>query len=250
MKGNQHRTGSSGVGKLEEHPHFRAVKATFEALRIPYWLDQGTLLGVIREGGLLGTDHDLDLGMWEEDYRKRRREILGKLRHRGRFVEAYKPHQLSVTDLHGTLNMINIAFYRREGGRAVKDVYYPVSGRPAQWLIKAVLFCAHAGAGTLEERLAPWRAARAAAAAAKIIPVPLWNFLCYSAGRSQYLFRPFFRMAVDEQFFLRLETVETEGMKLPVPGNPQAYLAYKYGPQWRTPREDWLYYRDDGAIIP
>jgi len=235
---------------LAEHELFRAVKATFEDLQIPYWLDQGTLLGVIREGGLLQSDHDLDLGMWEADYRKRRPEILKRLRHKGRFVEAYKPHQLSVSDLHGNVNMINIAFYRREGGRAVKRVYYPVFGGAAGGLIKAVLFFAHAGAGTLEEKLSPGMAAKAVAAAAKIIPVPLWNFLCYSAGRSQYLFRSFFRMAVDEEFFLRLETVQAGTMNLPVPGNPEAYLVCKYGPDWRTPREDWLYYRDDGAIIP
>jgi len=250
MKGSLKQPGQGPHTGLKEHHLFRAVTETFDALQIPWWLDQGTLLGVIREGDLLKSDHDLDLGMWADDYRTRRPEILNRLRGQGRFIETYKPHQLSVTDLHGSMSMINIAFYRRESGRAVKDVYYPVSGGLADWLIRAVLFCAHAGAGTLEQKLNPGPAGRVAAAAGKIIPVPLCNFLCYSAGRSQYLFRPYFRMAVDERFFLHLETVEAAGLNLPVPGNPEAYLALKYGPDWRTPQADWLYYRDDGAIIP
>ncbi len=249
MKGSLKQPGQGNHIGLKEHHMFKEVKETFEALQISYWLDQGTLLGVIREGDLLKTDHDLDLGMWADDYRKRRPEILSRLRKKGYFVETYKPHQLSITDLHGSLSMINIALYRREDGRAVKDVYYPVSGGLADWLIRAVLFCAHAGAGTLEQKLNPGTAGRLAAAAGKIIPVPLWNILCYSAGRSQYLFRPHFRMAVDERFFLHLETVEAAGLKLPVPGNPEAYLSLKYGLDWQTPKADWLYYKDDGAII-
>ncbi len=250
MKESQKQPEQGAPANLKEHSLFREVKETFEALQIPYWLDQGTLLGLIREGELLKTDHDLDLGIWEEDYRKARREIVSRLQKKGRFVEAYKPHQLSVTELHGSMCMINIAFYRREGGRAVKDVYYPVTGRLVDCLIRVVLFCAYAGSGTLGQKLGSGPAGRVLSAIVKIIPVPLWNFLCYSAGRSQYLFRPSFKMAVNEWFFLHLETLEAAGFKLPVPGSPEAYLALKYGPDWRTPKKDWLYYRDDGAIIP
>ena len=87
-------------------------------------------------------------------------------------------------------------------------------------------------------------------AAATVIPVPLWNFLCYSAGRSQYYFRPSFRMAADERFFLHLETVSVDGLSLSVPGAPEEYLAFKYGNDWRTPQAGWVFWQDDGAIIP
>jgi len=249
MTGTGERPAGEGPKSLKGHPHFRAVLETFAELKISCWLDQGTLLGVIREGGLLKSDHDLDLGMWEDDYRKHRREIVKRLQKRGRFVEAYKPHQLSISDLERNFSMINIAFYRRESGRAVKKVYYPVSGKPVGLLIGAVLFCAHAGQGTLDNKMPPG-GAKLAAMAAKIIPVPLWNFICYSAGRAQYLFRPSFRMAVVEHFFLNLETVTVEGLMVPVPADPEKYLALKYGPDWRTPRDDWVYWKDDGAIIP
>ena len=250
MKGSTKRPGAGEQSGLAAHRLFRDLKAAFEALKIPYWLDQGTLLGVIREGNLLKTDHDLDLGMWADDYRKKGRALNRRLQQKGRFLETYKPHQLSLTDLSGNLSMINVAFYRRAGGRAVKKMYYPAAGRFAGGLIRVVRLSAHAGEGTLAQKLPAGPAGRAALAAAKIIPVPLWKFLCYSAGRSQYFFRPYFRMAVDEKFFLNLEMVEAAGLKLPVPGDPEAYLAIKYGPDWRTPREDWLYYRDDGAIVP
>ena len=250
MMESANRPGALKKQSLQSHYLFREIIDVFNTLNIPCWLDQGTLLGVIREGDLLKTDHDLDLGMWAEDYRKAGREIVSRLRKKGVFIETYKPHQLSITDLQGSLNMINIAFYRREKGWAVKEVYYPASGAVAEWLIGTVRFCAHAGAGTLKKKLPPGRKKALLMAAATVIPVPLWNFLCYSAGRSQYYFRPSFKMAVDEAFFLDLETVSVEDINLPVPGNPESYLELKYGPDWRRPREDWLYWQDDGAIIP
>ncbi len=250
MAGNDNDRAGTRTGSLEEHNLFREVTATLETLKVPYWLDQGTLLGIIREGRLLRTDHDLDLGLWGEDYLKNRGEILRCLQKKGRFIETYKPHQLTVTDLEGKFNMINLAFYRCEEGRAVKDVCYPVAGPVVKVLINTVLFCAHAREGTVEQKFAPGMRKTLSAAVAKIIPVPLWNILCYSAGRSQYYFRPFFKMAVDEKYFLNLETITLAGRKLPVPGNPQEYLALKYGPDWRVPRDRWLYWQDDGAISP
>jgi len=250
MEGNANLSGEEKKQTLRNHNLFREAIDVFKTLNIPWWLDQGTLLGVIREGGLLSTDHDLDLGMWMKDYKKVRREIVCRFRQKGVFIETYKPHQLSITDLYGRLNMINIAFYRHERGRAIKKVYYPVSGRVAEWLIRVVRLCAHAGAGTLEKKLPLGRKEALLLAVTKIIPVPLWNFLCYSAGKSHYYFRPFFWMAVHEDFYLNLETVSVEDLILPVPGNPEAYLEFKYGPEWQIPRKDWVYWKDDGAIIP
>lgn len=38
------------------------------------------------------------------------------------------------------------------------------------------------------------------------------------------------------------------GMEFKVPAETEEYLAYRYGKNWRTPKRDYVYYKDDGAI--
>ena len=38
--------------------------------KISYWVCHGTLLGLIRDGNLIPWDHDIDLAVWEHEYKK------------------------------------------------------------------------------------------------------------------------------------------------------------------------------------
>ena len=38
-------------------------------------------------------------------------------------------------------------------------------------------------------------------------------------------------------------------MEFKVPANAEEYLTYRYGKDWRIPNKDYVYYRDDGAIV-
>jgi phosphorylcholine metabolism protein LicD len=53
-----------------------------EKYNIPYWLEGGTLLGIIRENRLLPWDNDLDISIRSEDFDRLRR-ILPKFFYRG-----------------------------------------------------------------------------------------------------------------------------------------------------------------------
>ncbi len=233
---------------LRDHRLFGEVAGTLAELGVPFWLDQGTLLGVIREGKLLATDHDIDLGMWEEDYRKIAPALEARLKGPGRWLETYKPHQLSIRLLDSDADIINIAFYRRRDGMAVKKIYYPGGGRAAGLLVKAAVFCARAADGSLGQKLPAVGFCRFMAGAAGVLPASLWRFFSFRAGRMQYRFKPFVIMAVPEYFFLRLEQINFENLNLKVPADPEAYLALKYGPDWRRPRDEWVFWKDDGAI--
>lgn len=58
--------------------------------------------------------------------------------------------------------------------------------------------------------------------------------------------RTIFRIDADyyhdfcEIFFLSTNVI--------VPANPEEYLSAKYGHDWRTPKKQWVYWRDDGAL--
>jgi len=84
------RSGSSHSSsrRLKEHPLLPEVIKAFDYQSVPFWLDQGTLLGLVRDGRLIEDDHDLDLGVWEDDYKNNRAQILAKLKREGIWVRS------------------------------------------------------------------------------------------------------------------------------------------------------------------
>ena len=45
---------------------------------IPIWLEYGSALGAVRDGGMIDGDYDIDFGVWEEDFNKMIELIKGK----------------------------------------------------------------------------------------------------------------------------------------------------------------------------
>ena len=60
---------------------------------IKYWLCYGTLLGYVRENGLLKHDFDFDIGLWNDDYSKELESALEshgfKLMHQFKSITDY-----------------------------------------------------------------------------------------------------------------------------------------------------------------
>lgn len=52
---------------LEAVETLRIVSHTLDRLRVRWWIDYGTLLGFMREGGMIAWDSDIDLGILAED---------------------------------------------------------------------------------------------------------------------------------------------------------------------------------------
>jgi lipopolysaccharide cholinephosphotransferase len=43
---------------------FHEVVKLLKEYKVNYWLDQGSLLGAVRNNAFLSWDHDVDLGVW------------------------------------------------------------------------------------------------------------------------------------------------------------------------------------------
>ena len=111
----------------------RGVMEVFHALDLVAWLDQGSLLGVIRDEMLLSWDHDVDLGAWREDIEAREAELAAALRSSltGKASIVWGHRTIGVNPLEeGAYLPVNIGLYEREGDRAVKWFGRPPAGIP------------------------------------------------------------------------------------------------------------------------
>ena len=43
----------------------------FNNKNIFYWIGQGTLLGITRDNKLIEWDHDIDICLWDHEYKKK-----------------------------------------------------------------------------------------------------------------------------------------------------------------------------------
>lgn len=65
------------------------IHKLFEKHNIKYWCDGGTLLGCLREKGLIKHDDDLDFGMFPKDWR-RVKDIYQEIREIGYQIEEHR----------------------------------------------------------------------------------------------------------------------------------------------------------------
>ena len=75
----------------------------------------------------------------------------------------------------------------------------------------------------------------------------LWARASIGVPLGEYL-QVICEMSVDARYFERLRPVILGDLRLAAPADVEAYLELKYGPDWRTPRQEWKYWEEDGAV--
>lgn len=194
----------------------RLVDSVLKEAGVHYWLDQGTLLGAVRDGALLPWDTDIDLSMWAEDFRK----VL-QLGH--------------VFQAHG----VNLEFHERRSA-----AYLTLKRRSSLYIDIAP----HWREGNqVRKRFSKPRSSKAIGALKRIVnrlPPTLRDTL-RKFGRSRT--DEFVEVLMPGHWFSDFEELDFLGMRPMVPTNTRGYLAFKYGPDWMTPRRDWNFYQEDGA---
>ena len=198
---------------------------------ITFWLDSGTLLGMVRDGQLLRGDPDIDLSVWDTDVPV----LLGLAEtfrsggYRCR-VESYFGQVFNVTlvpRLGSGRRRIDVCVYRRSEGHAWAPALLPRTRKGRR------------DTGRLR-LLAPW----------DMLLHALWARFARGLMVERWPWRGFFRLKtwwIPLEFLDAIE--EHEGSGLPVPQGSAEYLAYRYG-RWQSPVDDWSYWDDDGGLAP
>ena len=191
---------------------------------IPYCIDSGVLLGLMRDGRLFEHEKDIDLQMWSDD-KDKIIEIFPELKamswrctiwlYKGLIyqVRVHRPGQIP----------IHIMMFRKHEGwtwcPAGKTIGNPFSCKVGKKLYSAFVKLRR----KVRNRLVmtdvsswPWNVRRVLAT--------WW---------------------VPAEFFEH--TVYNEKYKIYIPEQWDKYLEYRYG-NWRVPAEKWDFWVDDGAI--
>ena len=194
---------------------------------IRFWVDSGTLLGLVRDGKLLAHDHDIDMGMWADD-RSLLEDSLPEVQKNGYRVlsRSYRGQvyrYLFIPKRDSNRLLVDLNLFRIAEGHAWCPLIYPKGNpysrpHPLYYLFGAVRFMINyifERAPNLEVERWPWTL---------ICKVYAWW--------------------VPQEFFRELIFLEAD---LSVPKAYHEYLQYRYG-QWEVPQKEWDFYRQDGGI--
>lgn len=232
---------------------FRWLSRLLNDHQIRYWADSGTLLGLVRDGDLLGHDKDIDLGMWISDV-DRLRTILPELDAAGYEVR-YKYYRRL---------LFKVSFAQK---KTLRDRINRVLGNgwhPAALPVHIHIFHPHGehawspqdfneqpGRSPLSGRARADSLVIRAYARSRLVMRLIKQGKCLFPLHMQARLWPFKHIStiltwwIPRRFFDQLEF--NEGLQVWIPADCQEYLRLRYG-DWRIPTKNWLYYRDDPAV--
>jgi hypothetical protein len=201
-----------------------------------YFVDCGTLLGAIREGDYIRWDNDIDLGLIRDGKAGARYLKLAEQINRRGFTVNLAENGfccLRAPDVE-----INVTFYLRRGD-AYEATLYTAKKRYA-----FMSFLKHIRDGKYHATLgvgAKFRLKRFMLRNAWLLR-PLPDLLLNHFAEVKV-----HRIRVPAQH-LEIRRRTFHGMDLLFPANPPEYLTFRYGPDWRVPKKEYRYEKDDGAL--
>lgn len=192
----------------------------FNDNNITYWLDSGTLLGIIRDGCLIKGDNDIDIGMWADDFDKIKILLLSNNMYKQK-TYAFKHHFFKIKLFNSDHKYkIDINFFRKEENYSWCPQAYPIFIQNPQKLLQKITF------PIIAKLKSKWP---------------------YSIDYDNILWKYFHLMGVwwiPNKYFDNLTNLEGN---LTIPKNYQDYLSFRYG-NWKVKNTDWDFWLDDNAI--
>jgi phosphorylcholine metabolism protein LicD len=215
---------------------------------ISWWIDHGTLLGIVREDRLLPWDPDIDLSILMPDLSVASRVLAAQR------VDLFA--RLVATDRN-----IKIIPHEREGKVIDIGAYEPVGDK----LVKSLVMFPRTGTGQMIplrqfawrrlrslENLCNWTdrqialGRRSSATSEREVRLLSWTYRQTLLLRERVGTR---RLSVVPEAYLASPTsIDWKGITLRAPSDPQKYLSFRYGSGWTRPNSSWKWWNDDQSI--
>jgi len=241
-----------GVGVKEEIAieALRQVKKALDKHSIEFWLNEGTLLGAVRDGKFIEWDNDIDLTTWDTEISKIH-IASQELRNEG-FKLSFSNEGMGQIGISKEGCPIYVDSYHLDGSKATK--VWPIHHRKKRIkrIIGAALDYLHRvlsdRRSVVENSHMPAFITKTLCKIIGVLPSSLRRGLSRTMWTMYKKIGCAIHMVVPSYYFKNLSAINFYGMEFKVPAETEEYLAYKYGEDWRIPKRDWTYY-DDGAIV-
>jgi phosphorylcholine metabolism protein LicD len=222
--------------------NLREVKDVFDKNNIIFWLDQGTLLGAVRDGKLIEWDTDIDLGTW---YKNATRIISTFPEFKKREFNVVLNRKQAVMTIQRLDCNINVTLYR-ERGKYAWMVWILVGKRKIGNVLKRCVNISNLRTYTKKEKMF----ARKIKYFLSLLPLTLKQHVTDIAWLALDKLGCIVPVVIPKHHFKKLSTIQFYGIQFSIPSDVEKHLEYKYGTDWKTPKQKWVYYKDDGAIAP
>ena len=237
----------------------------FNQLKIPVWIDQGTLLGIVRDNGFIPWDWDIDLSAWYGDwiYSRSFSEELTNNGFQLSILEKSQALRIEPSEKYVGWRQLDIHLYKKVGTHAQAYFYEFDATQVLQKGLLAIIT-------TLDK----WQRVLSHE------PLSLKQILDFKKKGSnvtiyqksknkgfRLICAEFLRLCRHKLFMFRLnkysilrnvktplvwyssfETISWQDTQYIVPANVADYLEFKYGTTWRTPIRDYDWH-NDGAVV-
>lgn len=216
----------------------KLVSEIIQKQNIRCWVDDGTLLGLMRDGELIESDRDIDFSIWAKD-EDQLEPLIEHMDKKGYVIRNDKWQSRSIRYAFyppdSTKRTVDISVYKKDGNHAwnpkrslsLKNPYkspdprYYMVGVPRHlmYLVKDNIYQKDmlSNRSVMSVSSMPW---------------------CWYYNIENTLWIP-------ANFFEHL-TLQKENNIL-IPRNWETYLEFRFG-EWRTPVDDWDSLKDDGGV--
>ncbi len=197
---------------------FRDAVFVFDKYVGDYWIDSGTLLGIVREDRFLPWESDIDMATWRGYINgKKRVRMLKEMKKKG--FEGYFKKDKTTFRRQGV--KIDFWFLDKTGDMATRTIFKPNSLFSRRLVKLSLIF------GRMPSRLAGY-----------IYSIISW-FVQFSNCTKM-------KMMVPLKYLSSTKEHHFKGIKINIPENTEDYLAFRYGDSWRVPNDNWHSPTQDG----
>lgn len=214
----------------DEYSFFRFIIEILSDNKIDYFMDQGSLLGIVRENRILPWEDDLDFGLFSDKYSKD--EISDIFVSHG-FIrqdldEAYKS---SLHFLFDNQRTVDFTFYDKESDFGVS--YFPISESMKRRLLKLVMLSLQAENDMASEFSLP---KRSVLVLLRVILFP-FSFSSYIKDCIKNMIernsRPLKSQKIPLDYIMQTKKINFMETRILIPHRPEDYLVYLYGLNWK-----------------
>jgi len=188
---------------------------TLNEFNIKYYLDFGTLIGAIRDNGLIAWDDDIDITLLSEVDYKRIPDVLKKIKNKYKlrtYLFTFNSSRLKRKKRKNEIYINNVTFTNDENYQIAKV------RNNKFWIFGRGNTC-------------------------------IDIFFKYKFNNNLYWMAYGKENSIPiEYLYEELVEIDFCGLKCTIPKEYDKYLTYKYG-DWKTPKKDWTHENDDLSIL-